>query len=284
MRKFYTLIAAVMFCGGMSVAETVTVNFEDIDLGDNIYDNGASSEGKFTSGGFDFINTYNTAYGSWDGFAISKSTSTAFEDESFYTQQYNSCVGKGASNSEKYAVGYYSSYNTVTPIAIKNSENKLFTPQSVAVTNAAYAFNNMRFGNSFSKIFTEEDEFFLTFLGYKEGVATGTSVTVHLAEEGMILFVWKTIDLTGLGEVDEIRFSMNSTDVGTWGMNTPAYFCIDNFSAEVSSATSAKAVSAAIELPTEVAVYSADGKIQDGLQNGLNIVKMSDGTIRKCYK
>ena len=100
MRKFYTLIAAAMFCGGMSVAETVTVNFEDIDLGENIYDNGVSAGGKFTSGGFDFINTYNTQYGSWDGFAISKSTSTAFEDESFYTQQYNSCVGNGASKSE----------------------------------------------------------------------------------------------------------------------------------------------------------------------------------------
>lgn len=284
MRKFYTLIATAMFCGGMSVAETVTVNFEDIDLGENIYDNGASAGGKFTSGGFDFINTYDSEYGSWDGFAMSKSTSTAFEDANFKTQQYNSCVGNGASSSEKYAVGYYGAWNTTTPIAIKNSEGKLFTPQSVALTNAAYAFNNMRFGNSFSKIFTEEDKFELTFLGYKEGNATGTSVTVSLAEDGMILFTWKNIDLSALGEVDEIRFSMNSTDNGLWGMNTPAYFCIDNFIAEVSTATSAKAASIAQEQPIAIAVYSPEGKQLDALQPGLNIVKMSDGTIRKMYK
>lgn len=284
MRKFYTLIAAVMFCGGMSVAETVTVNFEDIDLGENIYDNGVSAGGKFTSGGFDFINTYNTQYGSWDGFAISKSTSTAFEDANFNTQQYNSCVGNGASNSEKYAVGYYSAWNTTTPIAIKNGEGKLFTPQSVALTNAAYAFNNMRFGNSFSKIFTEEDNFTLTFIGYKSGEPTGTSVTVSLAEGGMMLFTWKTIDLSDLGEVDEIRFSMSSTDEGDWGMNTPAYFCIDNFNAEVSDVTSAKAAFVEVEQPEEIAVYSPDGKQLDAPQDGLNIIKMSDGTIRKMYK
>ena len=284
MRKFYTLIAAAMFCGGMSVAETVTVNFEDIDLGENIYDNGVSAGGKFTSGGFDFINTYNTQYGSWDGFAISKSTSTAFEDESFYTQQYNSCVGNGASKSETYAVGYYSAWNTTTPIAIKNGEGKLFTPQSMALTNAAYTFNNMRFGNSFSKIFTEEDELSLTFIGYKSGEPTGTSVTVSLAEGGMMLFTWKTIDLSDLGEVDEIRFSMNSTDVGQWGMNTPAYFCIDNFSAEISNTTSAKAAFVEVEQPEEIAVYSPDGKQLDAPQDGLNIIKMSDGTIRKMYK
>ncbi len=31
------------------------------------------------------------------------------------------------------------------------------------------------------------------------------------------------------GIVTSLKFTLESSDNGTWGMNTPAYFCIDNF-------------------------------------------------------
>ena len=31
-----------------------------------------------------------------------------------------------------------------------------------------------------------------------------------------------------LGAVDSLTFELHSSDVGTYGMNTPAYFCLDN--------------------------------------------------------
>ena len=37
------------------------------------------------------------------------------------------------------------------------------------------------------------------------------------------------MDLSSLGSVKTLNFSMESSDVGDYGMNTPAYFCMDNF-------------------------------------------------------
>ena len=39
------------------------------------------------------------------------------------------------------------------------------------------------------------------------------------------------MDLSDLAEIDAIIFTMSSSDTGDWGMNTPAYFAMDNFGA-----------------------------------------------------
>jgi hypothetical protein len=39
---------------------------------------------------------------------------------------------------------------------------------------------------------------------------------------------WQYIDLSSLGFVDSIKFSLSSSDNGTFGMNTPAFFALDN--------------------------------------------------------
>lgn len=283
MRKFYLSLATAIACGTAVMAETKVATFEEINLGENVYDMGKNAGGKFTSGGFEFYNSYNTSdYGEYyGGFAISKSTSSAFDDATYAVDQFNSCAGTGAGKSETYAVCYWSTFD---PVSIKSVDGKVFTPDSISLTNAAYAFNNMRFGNAYSRAFTEDDFFTLDFVGYRNGEPTGSSVTVSLAEGGKLLFTWIGVDLADLGEVDEIRFNMNSTDVGDWGIKTPTYFCIDNFKASVGAedaAISAKETSVQTMI-TEV--YSADGKELGTFTPGLNIVKMSDGTTRKIYK
>jgi hypothetical protein len=37
------------------------------------------------------------------------------------------------------------------------------------------------------------------------------------------------VDCSKLGSVDSITFYLSSSDVGSFGMNTPAFFCMDNF-------------------------------------------------------
>ncbi|MBR5101496.1 MAG: Ig-like domain-containing protein [Muribaculaceae bacterium] len=39
------------------------------------------------------------------------------------------------------------------------------------------------------------------------------------------------MDLTSLGTVSSVMFTLSSSDVGQWGMNTPGYVCVDNFNA-----------------------------------------------------
>ena len=40
---------------------------------------------------------------------------------------------------------------------------------------------------------------------------------------------WEWVDLTTLGSLDSVSFRLSSSDVGSFGMNTPAFFCIDEF-------------------------------------------------------
>ena len=279
MKKIFTLFAALLMMGAAN-AETVTVDFEGINLAKDSYDNGVSAGGAFSFSGFSFCNNYDTTYGSWDGYSISTMTSTAFS--SYVTDQWNSCVGCGADNSLTYAVCYYSSWATV-PNYIVNNEGKTFTPQSVAITNAAYAFSSMLNGDSYAKKFTEADWFKLTFKGEKNGQQTGT-VDVYLAKGGMVVFTWKTIDLTPLGEVDNITFSLESSDTGSWGMNTPAYFCMDNLVVDVNTTTAVRTTATKAAAATVTALYDANGRKLSAYQRGLNIVEMSDGTVRKVMR
>jgi hypothetical protein len=45
--------------------------------------------------------------------------------------------------------------------------------------------------------------------------------------EDYIVDTWEYVDLSSLGVVNKLEFSLGSSDVGAWGMNTPAYFVID---------------------------------------------------------
>ena len=63
------------------------------------------------------------------------------------------------------------------------------------------------------------------------------SVDFYLADyrfadnsEDYIVKDWTFVSLEALGDVDSLLFSLTSTDNDSmFGMNTPAYFCMDNF-------------------------------------------------------
>ena len=76
------------------------------------------------------------------------------------------------------------------------------------------------------KQWTDDDKFILTITGYRGDQITD-KVDVYLADGMDILNTWKKVDLSDLGLVDRIGFTLSSTDNGEYGMNTPAYFCLD---------------------------------------------------------
>ena len=39
---------------------------------------------------------------------------------------------------------------------------------------------------------------------------------------------WYTCDISSLGKVTSLKFTMEGSDTGEWGLNTPAYFAFDN--------------------------------------------------------
>ena len=90
-------------------------------------------------------------------------------------------------------------------------------------------------GDNTAKKFSFEDNDWLkiTIQGFNAAGEKTSEVEVYLADfrksdAGGVLTEWKRVDLSPLGKVHKIQFSMNSSDIGDYGMNTPAYFCIDD--------------------------------------------------------
>jgi hypothetical protein len=83
-----------------------------------------------------------------------------------------------------------------------------------------------------ARAFEEGDYFELTAVGV---AANGTEkrVSINLIEftdgELKALNDWTFFDLSSLGKVTSVYFELNSTDSGSYGMNTAAYFCMDKF-------------------------------------------------------
>jgi hypothetical protein len=98
--------------------------------------------------------------------------------------------------------------------------------------NTTYSALAMRDGDPFSKKFggvsgTDPDFLLLTIQGFAGGSATG-ALSLYLADyrfaNDYILSGWNFVDFSPLGQVDELQFSMTSSDPGT-----PTYFAMDNF-------------------------------------------------------
>lgn len=226
MKKFYfSLICATVLVSAQAQTPAIAT-FEDLDLAAESYWDGSDESAMFVSGGYTFINNYVDwgGYSSWDGFAYANLTAT---DYTTLADQYNCCVGHGANNSQTYGVAYYSAYMGTEPTVIA-SDASAFQATGCYVTNAAYAYTSMLNGDSYTKKFDDTDWFLLTATGYLADEPTGTA-QFYLASDGQIVSDWQYFDLSSLGLVDEIHFTLSSSDTGDWGMNTPAYFCIDNF-------------------------------------------------------
>lgn len=115
---------------------------------------------------------------------------------------------------------------------------ELFRPATVMITNTCYTYYTMMNGNDFCGKFGKGDWLSVTAHGVHADGAESTStfmlanlITGSPQEE--IVNSWRTWNLTSLGEVCAIYFTMDSSDSGMWGMNTPAYFALANLTAEV---------------------------------------------------
>jgi hypothetical protein len=75
------------------------------------------------------------------------------------------------------------------------------------------------------------DWFKVTITGYLNNVQT-SSVDYYLADfrngKSFISRSWNKVDVSALGKVDKVTFAFSSSDNGAFGMNTPAYVCIDD--------------------------------------------------------
>lgn len=212
------------------LAAQTPVDFEDVGLPSSGVWNGSDNSGSFRSGGMIFYNSYSADYDSWSGFACSDHRDTLTAG---YDNQYSSIAGGGYGGSGHFAIAY----------DFGNLKIELEVPSTVAgmfLTNSTYAFLALRDGNAFAKKFggstgDDPDYFRVVISGMDVRGDTSGTVLFYLADfragdrkDDYIVRSWEWVDLTSLGEVASLRFSLESSDMGPYGMNTPGYFCIDN--------------------------------------------------------
>jgi hypothetical protein len=211
----------------------IVVDFEEFDLPVDTFLNGSDGSGGYSTNGVLLANNYNAEFRSWTGWAISSTTDTLTPG---FMNQYSAIPGSGVDGSTTYAVSYSFGPN------ILRLENEMAGRQveGLYITNGTYPYLSMRDGDGFAKKFggasgEEPDFFLLTIKGYLEGALLPDSVNFYLADyrfednsQDYIVDEWTFVDVSSLGAVDSLAFSLSSSDVGQFGINTPTFFCIDN--------------------------------------------------------
>ena len=112
---------------------------------------------------------------------------------------------------------------------ISFKDGKAYNAKECYVTNSTYAYLAIKDNNDgvgFVKQWTKDDKFTLTITGFNGREQTGT-IEFLLADGLDVVNTWQQVDLSKLGKVTKIQFSLSSTDSNTYGMVTPAYFCLD---------------------------------------------------------
>jgi hypothetical protein len=235
-------------------AAATTIDFEDLGANLPIADPGsgvpesfyngysAAAVGQptdFTSQGATFHNDFTNFGGGccWQGWAYSQVRDTTTPG---FGNQYAASPGGGAGGSATYGVAF-----TGGQVGAQGPVSRITFAQPTIVlgadvTNTTYAALSMRDGDGFAKKFggasgNDPDYFLLTITGLDSSGAITGSVQFALADYRFanhaldyIVTDWRFVDLTALGSVAALEFSLDSSDQSGGFLNTPSYFALDN--------------------------------------------------------
>lgn len=220
-------------------AQTAVIDFETFTLSPNsAYSPSATVPFQTPEAIFKY--KYSSGYWS-NGFAYTNITNSTTPG---YANQFGVRAYTGYTNSATYAVCW--SAGTILLPASQSTVNGFY------ITNTTYAYFSILNGDQFTRKFGDTtgtgsgtmipqgsypDFFKVIIRGYKNGTIKADSSTVMLADytftnnaQDFVLDSWRFVNTSNLGEVDSLKFSFRSSDVGSFGINTPTYFAMDNFS------------------------------------------------------
>ncbi len=234
--KYYPMITSVLLACGMAHATLVDFDSKSPVPGGYYAPNVGGSQ-DWQDGGATFGMLEDLSFGYyWEGFTYSDVNDPS--TSGFANQYAVYGTGMDRSGSGAYAVGF-SGYYQPTTISFGGTS----AVDGFYVNNTAYAALDMITGSGFTKAFTTNDWFKLTIEGLSGATSQG-SVEVLLSDftgytagddkNNYMLTDWTWVDLTGLGSnVTSLAFTLSSSDTGDFGMNTPAYFAMDELSYDV---------------------------------------------------
>ena len=184
------------------------------------------------SGGWLFTN--NTQNGYWGGFTASNRTDL---NQSGLDAQYTAAAGCGYDGSTQYAVAYTMGVQT----DVYAADGQSHTVTGCYVTNNLWTYQDILQGGYGEPPYggntgNDPDWFKVTATGKNTNGQTVGTLDFYLADyrfannaEDYVLNTWEWFDLSPLGNVATISFSLSSSRGSGYNMITPAYFCMDNF-------------------------------------------------------
>ncbi len=243
---------------------------------------------------FSFMHNSMSDYGTWWGFTASNSADRGQSD--FITYQYSNMAKGGIVLDENgkvkldeygapvtsadvpYMVAYASRMFAKRPAEIYFNDGLIYKPIGVYLNLTTWPYNSIENGDGYCRPFTEGDCFKVIIHG------TGADETDRQVEAVLASYTngdlsitrgWKYVDLTPLGEVQDLWFTMSTTDVSAYGDNTPTYFALDKLQVCKAESVEANALEAAAKGITYdrqskmvtisggdfAAVYDTDGRL-----------------------
>lgn len=232
MKKTITLLAAgyLTLATYNGFSQQVVSDFENFTLPtQTFYQDSTGADWQTSTAIFQY--NWDTMFDYWEnGFSYTNVLDSTTGD---YTNLYGNITGKGYNNSTNYVTMEYNSM-----IKLKSPYN---TVNGFWLTNSTYAYKTIKNGSGLSKKFggvtgNDPDWFCLTVYGYRNGSKLQDSVNFYLADfrfsnnsQDYIINNWQWVDCLSIGVVDSIECVLNSTDNNSFGMLTPAYACLDDF-------------------------------------------------------
>ncbi len=245
MKIIYLLMVLAVICSSGLNAQnksfTQITTFDSLTLGNETHWDGSDQSGIFYGehGFWNFQNEYDTSWGGYwaSGWAYSNET-----DIATVGNQFSSFAGGDVSGGGNYIIG-------TTAISDPNTFYLSSAGLNFYVSNSTYTAISMRDGDLYAKKFGDstdasgvvdgtngEDWLKLSIYAYTHGTLWD-SVEIYLADYRFsndsldyILDTWEEVNLPFIS--DSLRFSLTSSDIGLFGMNTPGYFCLDHITGD----------------------------------------------------
>jgi hypothetical protein len=205
-------------------------------------------------------------WGYWDGFTYScngdNSNYGSGVSQSWVARQFGNMAGGGiktdahgnvirnssgkvmADPGLPYLVAYWGYYKILFGSSDKQTLqvnlNKVYRAEGVYINNSPWPFYGNSGGDSFARPLDRDGDYFKLIVHGLDGNLSdnGRSVEYYLARNigGALVQSpdWEWVDLSALGEIGGIYFTMESTDNDpVVGINTAAYFCMDKLTVSV---------------------------------------------------
>lgn len=296
MRTSLLLAAGLLLAASSATAQTVA-DFENLTLPetDTAYINYSApgTDVGFSSGLAYFPTVYDTSFGYsyWSyGFAYSNRRDSA---KAGLAGEYSARPGSAFSGNN-YVVSYGA--NNIVRLTGAAQGQSL---SGVYVTNNNYAYYSMLNGDAYARKFGDTtgtnsglpqgsypDYYKMVFRGYQNGTLKSDSVEFYLADyraanaaADYIVKDWKWVSLTALGHVDSVQVTLRSSDMGPFGMNTPAYFCMDNFTTNETNLSVSNAPVATLKIYPNPATENLTVEATSTAPKAITVLDISGKTV-----